>query len=178
VKMDAARVRAANERLYLPPPLPLALVATSERDGQSWRATTSEPDGDWTAVEFDDDDWTEAPGGFGTSEVRGSVVRTPWRTPGIWLRQSFELDVDPAALEALRFRVHHDEDVDIYLNGAYLLSLPYYTFGYVDVHRDELIRSALRLGRNVLAVHARRTWGGQYIDIGLYGYVADPPSGR
>ena len=173
IKMDPDTVRRANQTLYLPPPRPIALVATSESVGQNWRWTTSEPAPEWATLDFDDSAWSESPGGFGTPDTRGSFVRTPWRTPEIWLRRTFELTLEPDDLAQLRLRVHHDDDVDIYINAQHIVTLPYYTFDYVDVSRDERIRAALQPGSNVLALHARRTWGGQYIDVGLYGIVSD-----
>lgn len=167
LKMDAERLRAAHERLLREPPVVVALVPTAERAAHPWRWTTDAPAGDWTELTYDDTDWNVAPAGFGAGYVTGSIVRSPWATPHLWLRTSFELDVDPADVEHLRLRVHHDEDVDIYLNGVHVVTLPYATHAYVDVDRDEALRAALRPGTNVLAARATHAWGGQYIDVGL-----------
>jgi hypothetical protein len=173
VKMDAERVRRANEELLRPLPRTVALVPTSEHEARLWRWTVDEPGAGWADPGFDDAGWAEDPAGFGTPDVRGSVVRTPWQTPTIWLRTTFELDLDVDALDDLRLRVHHDEDVDVFLNGQPIVMLPYSTFAYVDVRRDERLRAALRPGSNVLAARARHTWGGRYIDIGLYARAAE-----
>jgi hypothetical protein len=170
IKMAPEQVRRTNDTLYLPPPIPLVIVPTSEEKGQAWRYTTGEPAGDWTALAFDDRAWSEGPGGFGTPEVKGAVVRTEWQTPTIWLRKTFEIELDPRALQNVQLRVHHDEDVDIFLNGEHIVTLPYYTFGYVDLRHDERLHALLRPGRNVLAVRCRQVWGGQYVDVGLYAY--------
>ena len=167
LKMDPDRLRAAHARLLREPPLVVVLVPTAERAVHPWRWTAEAPAGDWTAVAYDDDAWNEDPAGFGAGYVAGSIVRTPWTTPHLWLRTSFEVNVDPAAVERLRLRVHHDEDVDIYLNGVHIVTLPYATRAYVDVDRDEALRAALRPGTNVLAARATHAWGGQYIDVGL-----------
>jgi hypothetical protein len=63
--------------------------------------------------------------------------------------------------------VHHDEDAEVYLNGALVAQLPGYTEGYVLVPLDARAVAALRRGRNTLAVHVHQTRGGQYIDVGL-----------
>ena len=134
---------------------------------------TMDPHLESAALAFDDSTWSESPGGIGTPDTRGSFVRTPWRTSEIWLRRTFELTLEPDDLAQLRLRVHHDDDVDIDINAQHIVTLPYYTFDYVDVTRDERIRAALQPGSNVLALHTRRAWGGQYIDVGLYGIVSD-----
>jgi hypothetical protein len=176
VKMDVARLQAAHAALYRTPPVRLTLVPTSELEAHDWRWTTQPPVDGWTDVDFVDDAWSRSPAGFGDGYVPQAVTRTPWATEAIWMRTTFELDADPADLADLTLRVHHDADVDIYLNGQLIVSLPYYTQRYVDVVRDDALRAALLPGRNVLAARTQRAWGGQYIDIGLYG--STPPSTR
>src|SRR5690606_37392240 len=83
VKPDASRIAAANRRLHGPPPRVDVLVPTSQVEAQSWRWTTDEPDGDWTARDFDDSDWPEAVGGFGRPGTPGAVVGTEWTAPDI-----------------------------------------------------------------------------------------------
>ncbi|MFU8888230.1 MAG: sugar-binding domain-containing protein [Trueperaceae bacterium] len=172
LKMDPERLRAAHERLLREPPVIVALVPTAERAAHPWRWTTDAPDGDWTALGYDDAGWHESAAGFGAGYVAGSVVRTPWRTPRLWLRTTFELDADPADVERLRLRVHHDDDVDVYLNGVHVVTLPFATRAYVDVDRDDALRAALRTGTNVLAARATQAWGGQYVDLGLLAHIA------
>jgi hypothetical protein len=173
LKMDPERVRAANASLYRAPPRTVTLVATAERADQRWRWTTDEPDGGWTGPAFDDGAWAESHAGFGAGYVPASLVRTPWTAPALWLRATFELDGDPADLDRLRLRVHHAHDVDIFLNGQHIVTLPHATSEYVDVRRDEALRAALRPGENVLAARVTRRWGGQYIDIGLYALASE-----
>ncbi|MBM4088238.1 MAG: hypothetical protein FJ276_02225 [Planctomycetes bacterium] len=61
-------------------------------------------------------------------------------------------------------RIHHDEDAVVFLNGVRVLRRTGYTTEY---ETEEIASSALRAGRNVLAIHCRQTGGGQYIDAGL-----------
>jgi hypothetical protein len=66
-----------------------------------------------------------------------------------------------------QWRVHHDEDADIYLNGELVATLPGYTAGYVRIPLDTHARGMLKAGANTLAVHVHQTTGGQYIDVGI-----------
>jgi hypothetical protein len=175
VKMDVALLQAAHARLYRTPPVRLTLVPTSERDAHDWRWTIEPPAGAWTGLDFDDGSWDLAPAGFGDGYVPQAVTRTTWASDAIWMRTAFELDADPSDLTNLTLRVHHDAEVDIYLNGQPIVTLPFYTQRYVDVVRDDALRAALRPGRNVLAARTLRAWGGQYIDIGLSALDASPP---
>ncbi len=138
---------------------------TSQLAGQSWRYAMSAPDSTWFTTTFNDHGWDEGPGGFGTEDTPGAVVRTKWATPDIWLRRSFTLP--SAGLVNPQWRVHHDEDADVYLNGVLVARLPGYSSGYMRVPFSAAAIAALRSGANLLAVHVHQTTGGQYIDIGI-----------
>ena len=71
------------------------------------------------------------------------------------------------------FSVHHDEDVEIYVNGVLAAKAARYTTRYEELPLTPEGRAALKPGKNVLAVHCRQTTGGQYIDVGLVRLVGD-----
>ncbi|HEX5070135.1 MAG TPA: hypothetical protein VFV78_07950, partial [Vicinamibacterales bacterium] len=101
----------------------------------------------------------------------GSVIRTPWATPDIWLRRSFELPAS-ATLTNPQIYLHHDENAEIYLNGTLVLTVTGYTQDYeLDAPSVDL-KPLLTPGTNRLAVHCRQTTGGQYIDVGIVDLVA------
>lgn len=161
-----------------PRPLEVRTVAeTSERAPVLWRYTVTEPPGDWLQPGFDDSSWSQGPGGFGTRGTPGAVVRTEWRTRNIWLRRSFNLGTNAvSAAQSLGLRLHHDEDVEIYLNGKEITRQQRWTSGYTELPLDGAAVKVLRPGNNVMAIHCRQNTGGQYIDAGLVEYVA--PEGR
>jgi len=165
IKMDVKKAAAANKRLYLPPPVLRTIVPTSQQQPQSWRYTTSKPPNGWEQADFDDSQWQTGQGGFGTEETPGTVVRTEWKTPEIWLRRTFELD--ETNFNKLHLLIHHDEDAEVYINGQLIAELEDYTTGYVRTALDEKAQSALKEGINCIAIHCRQTGGGQYIDAGL-----------
>ena len=151
--------------LWRPLPRVTTLLPTSQVSGQSWRYTIEAPAAGWSAAGFEDTSWQQGPGGFGTEGTPGAVVRTPWRSADIWLRRTFTLASAPAA--SLQWRVHHDEDAEVYLNGELVARLSGFTSGYVRVPLDAHAAALLRIGTNTVAVHVHQTTGGQYIDLGL-----------
>ena len=67
----------------------------------------------------------------------------------------------------LQLRVFHDDDTEVYLNGALAAKLPGANSSYAYVPLSAEARAALRPGLVVIAVHAHQTRGGQFIDVGL-----------
>lgn len=162
LKMDAERVRAANLALQRPAPLIETILADARSAPRAWQYTTAEPAGSWSAAEFDDAKWATGVGGFGTEQTPGAVVATVWNTPDIWLRSNF-VSEERVLTDALLW-LHHDENVEVYLNGALICQREGYVTTYLPIPLREI---KLRAGRNVIAVHCRQTGGGQYVDLGL-----------
>lgn len=166
VKMDESRMVEAAKKLYLPPPKLKALMPTSEKAPQSWRFTMTKPGEGWERTDFDDSRWKEGPGGFGTKGTPGTVVRTEWNTPDVWLRRSFDVSQLPSEGQ-LMLLAHHDEDAEIYLNGTLIRTFKGYTQNYGPVMLDHSADKQVQQGNNTIAVHCHQTGGGQYIDLGL-----------
>ncbi|MFO0897539.1 MAG: PQQ-dependent sugar dehydrogenase [Pirellulales bacterium] len=141
------------------------IVPTAQRAPALWKQTETRPPNEWMREDFDDADWSECPGGFGTAETPGATVRTEWRTGEIWLRRSVTLPAED--LGRLALLVHHDEDAEIYLNGVLAARLPGFVSDYEEVPISAAAMATLRAGSNLLAVHCRQSGGGQYIDVGI-----------
>lgn len=166
VKADPNKIRLSNllfQRTYE------TVLATSQETPQTWRYTTTAPAAEWYTEGFDDSAWSQGPGGFGTSGTPGAIVRTLWDTPDIWLRRTFTAgSLAAEELDKLVWRIHHDEDADVYLNGVLVLSTSGYTSSYIPLAANAAAKSALIAGgSNVIAVHCHQTGGGQFIDLGL-----------
>jgi len=164
VKLPADAIAAAAT-LWRPLPKVTVVLPTSQSSGQLWHFTTQAPAPDWFSTTFNDATWQEGPGGFGTDSTPGAVVRTKWSDPDIWLRRTFTLA--STQLTNPTWRIHHDEDAEVYLNGELVARLGGYTAGYVRIPLDAHARGLLRTGTNTLAVHVHQTTGGQYIDLGI-----------
>ena len=117
-------------------PLPVAprvvsVVPTAQHEPVAWRYTVERPGADWYKPGFDDGGWKEGMAGFGTQGTPGAVVRTVWNTPDIWIRREFTM---PAGeYPGLRFWAHHDEDVEIYVDGIPAASAPGYISDYDEL---------------------------------------------
>jgi len=169
VKGDLERIAAANQGDFSkvpPPPIAKTVIPTSEETGQEWRYTTDKPADDWMKSGFADAAWKKGPGGFGTKNTPGAVVRTEWKTPDIWLRR--EIDLPDGKFTSLQFRIHHDEDVEVYINGALALKLKGFQSEYEERAMTPAGKAALKPGgKNLIAVHCLQTMGGQYVDVGI-----------
>jgi hypothetical protein len=169
LKVDPERIAAVNQGDLSRIPQSVVVVPTSKDQGLTWRFTVEKPANDWYKSAFDDSQWKEGAGGFGTEQTPGAVVRTVWNTPNIWLRRSFELpDNAPRELHLL---LHHDEDAEIYLNGVLAAKVKGFVTDYEEVAIDAKALKTLKAGKNTLAVHCKQTGGGQYIDVGLGSYA-------
>ncbi len=145
------------------------LLPTADSQAVQWQYTTSQPSDDWMRPEFDDTNWQRGRAGFGTRGTPSSVIGTTWNTPEIWLRTTF--DYDGRDFQQAILKLHFDEDPVIYLNGKQIAKVRGYTTSYGHLVVTESIRQAIRKGKNVAAVHARQSYGGQYIDAGI---ILDP----
>jgi hypothetical protein len=172
VKPALGRIAAVNRGDFSrvpPPPVVNVVVPTSEDQGREWKYTTERPAENWFNTEFNDTDWKLGLGGFGTKGTPGASVRTEWKTSDIWLRS--EIALSKGKFTSLHFRVHHDEDAEIYINGVLAGSFSGHTSEYEEFPMTPAGRKALKPGKNCVAVHCKQTRGGQYIDVGIVDLV-------
>jgi hypothetical protein len=64
--------------------------------------------------------------------------------------------------------VYHDEDFEVYINGVRASDGLGGRTVYERLPISPAARSALKPGKNLIAVHCRNTQGAQYIDLGIY----------
>jgi hypothetical protein len=168
VKLPAEAVAGVNKSVYEPAPQVVTVVPTSEEKAQAWKYTFEQPAEGWNEAKADDSNWKDGKGGFGTEGTPGAVIGTTWNTPQIWMRRTVNL---PADIKQLGLRIHHDEDVTVFLNGVQIAELTGYTTEYALVPLPEEAAKAAKPGENVLAVTCKQTGGGQYIDVGLVNLI-------
>ncbi|MEW4565584.1 sugar-binding domain-containing protein [Bremerella sp. JC770] len=129
-----------------------------------WKYTFVPPTDGWKVADFDDSQWQEGYGGFGTRGTPNSRVATVWDTDHIWLRRTYQLEELPTKPALL---IHHDEDTEVYLNGVQVGKFARWSTDYLVYPLTDEGRKALKTGNNTLAVHTRQDTGGQYIDVHL-----------
>ncbi len=164
-KVEPAWLKPLSDLLLKTPDVTkeTVLLATSQKEVQPWRYTTEAPVAGWEKADFSDTSWSQGKGGFGTRETPNTKVTTEWKTPDIWLRREFQLTGLPKDQAVLR--VFHDDDAQIFINGAKVADMKGFTSGYTDVPITQ--PGLLQNGRNVMAIHCHQTVGGQYIDAGV-----------
>jgi hypothetical protein len=153
------------------PPKTSMRVSAADATPATWRYTTRRPSEDWRSSDFDDLAWQTGQSGFGTPETPGARVGTRWNTSEIWLRRKFDL-AGPFDGK-LRLHLHHDEDVEIYVNGVLAKRCGGFTGRYEDVRLRSEALASLKPTDNTFAVYCRQTGGGQYIDVGLVSIEGD-----
>ncbi|MCA9080141.1 MAG: glycoside hydrolase family 2, partial [Planctomycetaceae bacterium] len=134
--------------------LALVLAPTSSSRGQeivdTWKYVLRRPAPEWRQPIFDEQGWISAPGGFGTPGTPEARMGTLWNTDNIWLRKSFQCESIPKNVGLL---IHHDEEAEVYLNGKQIAAVKGYSVEYEVIRLDAEQSSALKTGKNVLAVH-------------------------
>ncbi|MDR2756225.1 MAG: DUF4965 domain-containing protein [Planctomycetaceae bacterium] len=142
------------------------IVPTSQTESTVWRYTLEKPAEHWIQPDFDDSGWRSGKSGFGGNAPlpNNPVIGTHWTTSEIWLRREFELVEIPQ--KTILF-VYYDESPEIWINGVFAAKRNGYStsFTLLEINPDAV--KTLKKGKNVIAVKASQTYGGQYIDVGL-----------
>ncbi|HIZ55360.1 MAG TPA: hypothetical protein H9671_04035 [Firmicutes bacterium] len=124
----------------------------------------------WQDPDFDDSAWETGKAPFGTPDTPPGGSETTWSGNNrLYIRKTFTVeDLDALQGAAYFMNIAYDESPIVYLNGEVIFSAD----GYITEYRTENITAAvkknLREGENLLAVSVQNTYGGQFIDIGLY----------
>jgi hypothetical protein len=146
------------------------VIPAADKEPAIWRYTTTKPAADWFSPTFNAESWSEGKSGFGTRGTPGSTIGTVWNTRDIWLRR--EIELTPGQIRDAQAWLHHDEDVEVYINGALAITSAGWASDYEAVPLTAAGQKALKAGKNVIAIHCRQNNGGQYIDFGLVGVSA------
>jgi hypothetical protein len=164
-KMDIDEVAKANRNQFPPPPQVTVVVPTAEKEAATWRYALEKPADEWIKPGFDATAWKEGRSGFGTKGTPGAIVGTEWKTADIWLRREFALP--EGKLNNPQLRAHHDEDIEVYINGALAMKASGHITEYDLFDMEDAGKAALKPGKNIMAVHCHQTQGGQFVDVGI-----------
>ncbi|MBR5757987.1 MAG: glycoside hydrolase family 2 [Thermoguttaceae bacterium] len=168
IKYPVDKMFKSNSALRGPAMETKLVIGCSRHEAKVWKYTFDKPADDWFAADFDDSAWKEGEGGFGTEGTPEAVVRTKWDTKNIWIRRAVDLTAeDIADPENMLAYIYHDEDAEVYINGVKIAEYKGYQIYYLADVDVAALKSALKEGKNVVAIHCSQTQGGQFIDFGL-----------
>jgi len=124
--------------------------------------TEQRPADGWMNANFDDSKWKTGSGGFSDDEKSGKTI---WKSHDLWMRRNFTLNAIPD--RKMYLRLFHDDNVEVYLNGEKIYSCDCWNNSAKDFPLEDVIKSKLVKGKNILAIHVTNTAGGQGLDVGL-----------
>ncbi|MGC4030773.1 MAG: glycoside hydrolase family 2 TIM barrel-domain containing protein [Tepidisphaeraceae bacterium] len=168
VKFDEQRTAESSRKVIAAANDPVKiveLVPTSRQQPQTYSYTFEKPAAGWEKAAFDASSWKSGPGGFGTPQTPGAVVKTEWSGDDIWLRRTIKLDRKPG--DSVMLNIHHDDDVEVFINGVLAYKLNDALGAYAMLPVSPEAAAALKAGDNVIAIHCHQRGGGQYVDVGL-----------
>ncbi len=138
-------------------------------DEGPWKAKTSygAPAQSWEKPDFNDREWREEQGAFGSSEM--NFVRSRWEKENsdIYIRRTVELTADDLRSD-LYLVYSHDDVFELYINGTKVVDTGETWRDGVKLHLDSQLKKLLKDGKNVIASHTHNTTGGAYTDFGIY----------
>jgi len=144
------------------------IIAWGVNGGPEWSFTTKHPPSNWKSLDFrETKSWQKGTGGFGWPIIKKSRkhnVYTPWLSTDIWMRLEFELSEIPST--NLQLKVRHLDSIEIYFNGV-LVHANSLWGGPKLVELSKRDIDALRIGKNIIAVHCNGPGRQRYLDFGL-----------
>jgi len=165
------KTKAANWAPIPVPPTITTILPAADIQPAIWSYTTVAPASGWMNAGFNDSFWKQGQSGFGSVGTPGAVIGTVWQTDDIWLRREVNMPVH--TYDELMGWLHHDEDVEVYINGVLAVKADGFISGYDLFSLTPAGKEALKPGKNLIAIHCHQTSGGQYVDFGLVDYQAN-----
>ncbi|WP_121355378.1 glutaminase family protein [Flavisolibacter nicotianae] len=130
--------------------------------------TEEEPAAGWMNASFEDAAWKKGLAPFGDNRTQ---AKTYWKSNNLWVRRTF--DLKKTDFNNLFLKLHHDDNVEVYLNGKKVYERKGWTGKFVYIPLKGTASGNLKTGKNVLAIHVANTAGGQWLDAGLVNEVVD-----
>ncbi|WP_270087951.1 glutaminase family protein [Sphingobacterium sp. SYP-B4668] len=136
------------------------ILNTSHDGPYTVQYSETKPHGDWTSLNYSAEDWKSGAAPIGDDEKH---VKTLWKSDDIWVRRTFDI-VNPASINELFLKLNHDDNVEVFLNGKKIYDKAGWTnkFEYLPI-----LKTDLKAGQNVIAIHLVNTAGGRFLDFGL-----------
>jgi hypothetical protein len=124
--------------------------------------TESDPGKDWMNNSFNDSHWQKGKAPFGDDK---GISKTIWLSRDIWVRRNFT--INNLDLNNFFLKVRYDDDVEVYLNGETVYAIKGVSSKFLYIPIKEEIKSKIKKGKNILAIHVTNTGGGALLDAGI-----------
>lgn len=124
--------------------------------------TETDPGEGWMNTDFNDAQWKKGIAPFGDNK---SISKTMWLTKDLWVRREFT--ISNTNFNDLFLKLQHDDDVEVYLNGEKVYKTKGYTGKFIYLPISNEIKSNIKKGKNLLAVHVTNNVGGSWLDAGI-----------
>lgn len=138
------------------------LVPAADETNWQCKYTETAPQGDWKDINYDDANWQNGTAPFTNDSQQ---AKTLWTSHDIWVRRTFTYGNQD--INRLVLKLHHDDNVEVYLNGEEIYKAEGWTSDYKYIPLHDKIKNRLKNGQNVLAIHCANTAGGSWLDVGL-----------
>lgn len=146
------------------------ILSTAKEHAYKWRYTTETAPRHWQDLTFDDSKWKVGEGalGHGVGEFPG-LVRTDWNTSQIYMRRWFYLgNISQEHINKLQFKLFHDDDIDIYINGVWAGAHAGCVFNYWNMPINKEALATLKPNSwNLIAIAGQQGGGQQIMDLGI-----------
>ncbi|HEY6978111.1 MAG TPA: DUF4965 domain-containing protein [Chitinophagaceae bacterium] len=141
----------------------VTVIQTGEEKPYVCKYTETDPGEGWTNENYNDSKWKTGTAPFGNFEGQS---KTMWTTENIWARREFDLkDIN---FNKLFIKLRHDDDVEVYINGVKVYNCKDCWLGkYVNYPVPDSVKTKLKKGKNVLAMHCINPRGNSWLDAGI-----------
>ena len=140
----------------------ITVLAAADEKPYACKYTEAAPAAGWMNIGFDESKWKTTMAPFSDDK---DYAKTLWLSKNIWMRRIFTLaDV---SMGKLYLKLHHDDGVEVYLNGEKIYDCNCWNGKPEYFPIDDAIKSKLKKGKNILAIHCENTSGGAWLDAGL-----------
>jgi Domain of unknown function (DUF4965)/Domain of unknown function (DUF5127)/Domain of unknown function (DUF1793)/Domain of unknown function (DUF4964) len=139
-----------------------SILPAGDEVNYATKYTEATPSIDWMSPNFDDSQWKNGLGAFGN--IKGTS-KTLWLSNDIWVRREFTLD--NSDLKEPILKLQYDDLVKVYLNGDLIYTADCCAGKYLYLPMSNEMKSKLKNGKNVLAIHVKNTGGDALLDAGI-----------
>lgn len=161
IKVDGTPYRFMGiENLELKPVAP-----TSEQGEWYGNYTTDKPSDNWIEADFDDSQWQNNKGAFGTIKLE-PTAKTDWTTLNIWVRREVTLDEDLTNKKVF-LEYSNDDDAIFYINGVEVFNTGPRCNKNAMIEIPKEAVSTLKKGKNLITATCTNPVANGLLDFGL-----------